>query len=290
MANIQTILEKYRPLLASLDVELILAHELKKSREFVLTYPEYTIPPIKIKNLKLKIARRRRGEPLAYLIGQKEFYGLTFQVTRATLIPRPETEMLVEKTLQTITKIKTGRATVVDLGTGTGNIIIAVAKNAKKKNLNYVGVDLSQKALRIAKKNAKKNNLTKIKFIQSNLLNYYFKNDQAIKTLDYLIILANLPYLSKKNYAATAPDVKNFEPKSALFSKANGLYHYKRLTGQLKKIKSAHPTLKIIGYWEISPEQKEELALFLNQVLPFARVTFQKDLARKWRLCEIKLE
>jgi release factor glutamine methyltransferase len=288
MTTIQTILEKYRPLLASLDVELLLANELKKSREFVLAHPEIELTKKQETNYKQLIARRLKHEPLAYILGHKEFYGLNFLVTRDTLIPRPETEMLVEKTLQVITKIKTVHINIIDVGTGSGNIIISIAKNLKKRKINYFGVDISKKALQVAKHNAKKNNLAKIKFLKSNLLNYYLEQTKTLKQASNLIILANLPYLSKEIYSATLPTVKNFEPKSALYSPASGLAHYEKLLKQIKLLSTKYkiPTTIL----EISPEQKPALKLLVLKYLPSARIDFQRDLAGKWRICEINLD
>lgn len=290
MTTIQTILEKYRPLLASLDVELLLAHELKKSREFVLAHPEIELTKKQETNYKQLIARRLKHEPLAYILGHKEFYGLNFLVTRDTLIPRPETEMLVEKTLQVITKIKTGHINIIDVGTGSGNIIISVAKNSRKRKINYFGVDISKKALQVAKHNAKKNNLVKIKFLQGNLLDPLIGNWKLGIGNSKTIVLANLPYLSKEIYSATLPTVKNFEPKSALISGADGLSHYKRLLKQLQTLKKIYCMLHITCFVEISPEQKPALKLLAVAYLPGARIDFQKDLAGKWRICEINLD
>jgi len=286
MTTLQTNLEKYRPLLASLDVELILAHVLKKSREFVLAHPESQLT----KNQEIKvtqlIVRRLRHEPLAYIFGQKEFYGLNFLVTRDTLIPRPETEMLVEKTLQIVAKNKTTWLNIIDVGTGSGNIIIAVAKNSRKRKINYFGVDISKKALAVAKHNARKYKLTKkINFLQGNLLaplkkNIFCKNTNTL-------IIANLPYLSSKIYRATALNVKNYEPKSALYSPASGLAHYEKLLKQIKLLNTGHNISTAI--LEISPEQKPTIKLLALKYLPDAQIDFQRDLAGKWRICEIKL-
>ncbi len=288
MTTIQTILEKYRPLLASLDVELLLAHELRKSREFVLAHPEIELTKKQEVKSKELIARRLKHEPLAYILGHKEFYGLNFLVTRDTLIPRPETEMLVEKTLQVITKIKTGHINIIDVGTGSGNIIISIAKNLKKRKINYFGVDISKKALQVAKHNAKKNNLAKIKFLQGNLLDPLVRNWELGIGNSKTIVLANLPYLSKEIYSATLPTVKNFEPKSALYSPASGLAHYEKLLKQIKLLSTKYkiPTTIL----EISPEQKPALKLLAVAYLPGARIDFQKDLAGKWRICEINLD
>ncbi|MCX6762115.1 MAG: peptide chain release factor N(5)-glutamine methyltransferase [Candidatus Moranbacteria bacterium] len=303
MATIQTILAKYRPKIDSLDLELIIAHELKKSREFVLTYPEKTVNGKQEAEIRKLLNKRLRNEPLAHILGHKEFYGLDFKVTRDTLIPRPETEMLVELALrkkQETRNLPTGQAGkkqvmyIVDVGTGSGNIIISIAKAIESKNLLHAscymlyGTDISEKALKIAKYNAKKNNVDKkIKFLHGNLLEPLLKNTKYQIPDTKYIILANLPYLSKKIYSATAPNVKNFEPKSALYSPKAGLEHYKKLLKQIKILNTKYQIPNTI--LELSPEQKNPITILVKKILPSAKIEFKKDLAGKWRVCVIEL-
>jgi len=289
VTTIQAILAKYRPKIDNLDLELLIAHALEKSREFVLAHPEYKIPKFQISNFKFQIARRIHGEPLAHISGCKEFYGLNFKVTKDTLIPRPETELLVEKALENILNIHRDALNIVDVGTGSGNIIISIAKNLKNKKINYFGIDISKVALKIAKYNAKKHRLTKIKFIKSNLLDHFLKNNTPLRQFDNLIILANLPYLSNKLYRATAPTVKNFEPKSALYSPKAGLEHYEKLLKQIKILTNHYSLFTVHCFLEFSPEQKKALIVLVKKILPFAKIRFQKDLAGKWRVCIIDL-
>lgn len=322
--NISQITKKYFQKIDSLDLELIIAHELQKTREFVLTYPEYEIPKFKIKNLELKIARRRRSEPLAYILGNKEFYGLNFKVTKDTLIPRPETELLVELALCNIkqkacnkkqetknpafakatawqskiqnTKYQIPNTLIIDVGTGSGSIIISLAKELEKEKMLHAsccmlyGTDISKKALAIARSNARKNKVErKIKFIESDLLTYFLKNNTTIKQFNNLIILANLPYLSKEIYARTSREVK-YEPVSALYSKNHGLHHYEKLLSQIKIIQKKCFMLHVTYYMEISPEQKNNLNKIIKKYFPKAKATFHKDLAGKWRICFISLD
>ncbi len=289
MATIQTILDKYRPKIDNLDLELLIAHEIKKSREFVLAHPEEKIGRKREIEINKLLARRFKNEPIAHILGHKEFYGIDFKVTKDTLIPRPETELLVERTLQEILVAKNTPLSVIDIGTGSGNIIISIAKNSKDKKINYFGIDISGKALIIAKYNAKKHSLTKIKFIKSNLFEHFLKNNATIKQFNNLIIVANLPYLSKKIYSATAPNVKNFEPKSALYSPKAGLDHYEKLLKQIGNLKNDSHILHVSCFMEIGPEQKKSLNILVKKILPAASIQFEKDLAGKWRICTIKL-
>ena len=288
--------KKHSGKIDSLDLELLIAHVLKKPREFVLAHPEYEMPPVKIVNCELKIARRMKNEPLAYILGSKEFFGLPFLVSPATLIPRPETELMVEEALRAVQAIKQKNIALIDIGTGSGNIIISIAKNLKnichprtsKNDINFYGIDISKEALQVAKHNAKKNNVDKeIKFIHGNLLEPILKNQKfEICNLKF-VILANLPYLSKEIYNATSPTVKKFEPKSALYSKKGGLDHYEKLFQQMNLLKANRCQLN--ATLEFSPEQKNPLAKLIKKYFPKAMTVFKKDLAGKWRLAIITL-
>jgi len=295
--TIHDLFAKYFSKLDRLDLELISAHIIKKSREFVLAHPEYEIPKLKIVNCKLKIARRMNNEPLAYILGHKEFYRLDFKVNKHTLIPRPETELLVELAMQEVKSMKKV-ASVVDVGTGSGNIIISLAKNLQNKKIKYFGVDISKKALQVAKYNAKKNKVNKkINFLHGDLLNNKkLFNKKTKKQFNNLTIIANLPYLSKKNYGETLPNVKNYEPKSALYSSKNGLWHYEKLLQQIKNLHASYSPALPAGrlfhtscFLEFSPEQKNNLKVLIKKILPSAQIEFKKDLAKKWRVCTIKL-
>ncbi len=221
---------------------------------------------------------------MAYILGHKEFYGLDFKVNKNTLIPRPETELLVEEIL----KLKPKDKNIIDIGTGSGNIIISLAKNIKNNN-TFWGVDISPKALSVARYNAKKNKAEKrIKFIKSDLLNFILKSkNHKLKTKE-LIIVANLPYLSQKIYSSAMPDVKNYEPKSALLSGPDGLNHYKKLLRQIRSLKKSYPALDVSCYMEISPEQKTILEKIIKNLFLSSKMEFKKDLARKWRLAIMK--
>lgn len=277
-----------------LDAELLLGFVLKKPREYIMIHPEYQLTKIQKTRYEKIIKQRLKHEPIAYILGQKEFYGLNFKVTKDTLIPRPETESLVELALcsmkhETYNKKNT---TIIDIGTGSGNIIISLAKKIESENLLHAscymlyGIDISQKALTVAKHNAKKNNVDdKIKFIKSDLLKYFL--DHCSLITDHCIIIANLPYLSKKIYSSTLPDVKNFEPKSALLSGIDGLDHYEKLFQQITKLQAKSYKLKAI--LEISPEQKQKIEKLIKKYFPNATVEFQKDLAQKWRIASFEI-
>jgi len=285
MPDIKNILNKYHAKVDALDLELLVAASIGKPREFILAHPEHKLTRLNLENLKLKISRRKHGEPLAYILGKKEFFGLNFAVNKSVLIPRPETELLVEKIL----KLDPESATIIDVGTGSGNIIISLAKNLKNKN-SFIAIDISENALMVAKKNARAHDVAgKIKFKQSELLDKIIEN-RKIKIGDSKIfILANLPYLSKDIYSRVSREIKKYEPKSALLSGKNGLAHYEKLLRQLGKFKKLYSLPVVSCFLEIGPEQKSALRQLSTIFFPEAKITFFKDLAARWRICQIDL-
>lgn len=303
--TIQEITRKYKGKIDQLDLEILIAHSLGKTREFVLTYEDYEMPTLRIENLKLKISRRIKGEPIAYITGHKEFYGLDFIVNKYTLVPRPETELLVDSIINNQKTISNKNTCVVDVGTGSGCIITSIAKALKRgkwkveraDEIKYFAIDVSAEALKVAKKNAKLNGVEKkIKFLQGNLLLPFFvelKNLKAKKLMkmmpEKLIIVANLPYLSKEIYQSAPIDVKKFEPKTALYSSENGLAHYRKLFEQINDLLITGYQLPINIFLEISPEQKKAIAKTIKNIFPSAKIEFKKDLAGKWRTCKIEL-
>ena len=276
--------------MAPLDRELLLSYVLKKPREYLFAHPERKLSASQIKTYEKLTVRRAKGEPIAYLTGKKEFYGLEFSVNRNVLIPRPETELLVELVLKNIqdTKYKIRNTSIIDIGTGSGNIIIAIAKNIPEKmarNTKLFAIDISEKALEVARANAKKHKVgKKIKFTQSNLLKFIYKN----KLKENLIIIANLPYVSPKIYRERKENLR-FEPKKALISGKRGLEHYIRLIGEIREIVSIGKNKEVLILLEISPEQKKDILDITQRFLPFSGVDFFQDLVGRWRAARISI-
>ena len=293
--NLSDIIKKYRGKLGHLDLELLLAHSLGQTRELVLMHPEYTMSKKQETIIKKYAQRRTNGEPIAYIVGHKEFFGLDFIVNKNTLVPRPETELLVELALGNLQQTTNNRQrnTLMDIGTGSGNIIISLAKIIKRCDLlvascKFFGIDISKEALTVARKNAKIHGVDKkIKFLHGDLLSNL--NNSTMKQCDNLVVLANLPYLSKEIYKSAPCDVKNFEPKSALYSPEKGLGHYKKLLSQIKN-SPIIDRCSLTIFLEISPEQKSLLQTLIKKTIPNAKIKFHKDLAGKWRVCEIKIK
>lgn len=252
----------------SLDRELLLGMVLHKDRSFLLAHPEYKLPQTQRKRFEKLVRRREQHEPLAYILGEKEFFHLSFSVNRFTLIPRPETELMVEEALNVLsTKKKLShrkKTVVIDIGTGSGCILISVVKNFLEErktssSFSFIALDTSRRALQVAKKNAKQHKVEReITFLQSNLLKVL---EKELTSFDEIIILANLPYLSETLYQKTAPTVRNFEPKTALVSGQDGLDHYRKLLQQVTQVKLQG---KVQFLLEISPEQKKKLPSLLG--------------------------
>lgn len=196
-----------------LDAELIVADVLQKDRTFLHAHPEYEFTDAELKQVEADTMRRALGEPLAYILGHKEFYGRNFEVNQDTLIPRPETEALIN----VIKEIKPRH--VLDVGTGSGCIAITAALELPETEVD--AVDISLKALAVAKRNA--TNLgANVNFYQSNLLE---KTEGQ-----YDLIVANLPYVDRE-WDWTSPELA-YEPQTALYAEDGGLALIKQLIEQ----------------------------------------------------------
>ncbi len=310
MFCIKDCFNKYASQIDRFDLELIISHILNKPREFVLAHPEYELNKSQLFLLTSYISRRSLREPLAYILGHKEFYGLDFLVNKNVLIPRPETEILVEHVISNL-KLAIGKnkkITIADIGTGSGNIIISITKWMERSelptlptgrqvtNCQLLATDISKKALAVAKQNAKFHKVDKeIKFLRGNLLSPFIKSKSCLPRrragklkAESLIIIANLPYLSPKIYKNTPKIVRNYEPKKALISQNSGLRHYEKL---LKQIRKVNCQLSIVNcFFEHSPEQKPALQKLIKKYFPEAEIKFHKDLAGKWRVCGLKIQ
>ena len=214
--------------------------------------------------LKQGIQKLKEGKPVQYIIGNVDFYNVNLLVNENVLIPRFETEYLVEKTINYAKNLKEP-LDILDIGTGSGAIAITLAKHL---NSNVLATDISKEALKIAEENAKRNNV-KINFKQSDIL----KNIQG----KFDIIISNPPYIAKDE--KIDPLVKNNEPHIALYADNNGLYFYEEI---LKNIKP-HLKEKSIIAFEIGMTQSEEVTKIANKYLPKAKIITEKDLAQKNR-------
>jgi release factor glutamine methyltransferase len=255
-----------------------LADFIKKNREFVITHPEYDIPVKHIKKIRQMVKKRASGFPLAYLLGQKDFYGLKFLVNKNVLIPRPETELMIEKILELVKK-QNKYFSFYDIGTGSGCIIITLAKLLGKKN-NYYGADIYSKALIAAASNTIKHKVNRMITFKKGHLAMPFLND-LIDENKQIVITANLPYLTKKQFILS-PSIQS-EPEQALVSQRNGLDHYIKLFVQLSQLKNK----KFVLFCEINPNQYLGIKKIAQKNLPDSTVSYKNDYSGQKRLAII---
>lgn len=272
----------------NLEVEILLRHTLKKNLNFVFANPDHKLPFRQLRRFKKLVRKRAQNIPSAYLTGHKEFYGLDFFVNKNVLIPRPETELIVESALNEIKKLPithySSPITLIDLGTGCGCIPISILKNQLTKNkIIFFATDISEKALRVARKNARLHTLAgRIKFIKSDLLTT-FLNVKMFRCLNAKMILtANLPYLPEKIYRQNYASLK-YEPKNSLLAGQDGLKYYRRLLAQLKSILATY-NLQLTAFLEIDPSQTSKIKKIINFNLPNAAIEIIKDLSGKNRV------
>lgn len=270
------------------EMELLLAHVLKKDRTFVIAHSEEQISEKNRRRFSDLIKRRQRGEPLAYLLGHQPFFGLEFTVNRHVLIPRPESEWLVEKAIE-IFQNRGNINTVIDVGTGSGCIVISLLKNlsaARRKQIAAYGIDISSAALAVARRNTKLHNVTQIKFLHGNLLAPLTSPLMVygLRLTAPVLLLANLPYLTAQDYRQTPLGVRRYEPKQALLAGSDGLKYYRGLIAQLAKF----PNIKFHCLWEIDPCHAKELLLLVKKDYPYSRAEIKKDINGLYRyLCAV---
>lgn len=195
---------------ARLDAELLLAHVLQKPRSFLFTWPEHQPDDGEKAVFELLLARREAGEPVAFLLGYREFFGHSFRVTPDTLIPRPDTELLVEAVLSRLSA--SDSLDVLDLGTGTGAIAVSVA--LERPDWRVLAADISPETLRVAEENARRLGARNARFVVSDWFESVPERFDAI--------VSNPPYIASADPHLDEGDVR-FEPRAALVSGEDGL-------------------------------------------------------------------
>lgn len=196
---------------AGYEAQLLLQHVLNVNRAWLIAHENDALQPNIHAAFEALLNRRLAGEPMAYILGSREFFGLDLLVTPDTLIPRPDTETLVEAALAKI--LNNTNLSILDLGTGTGAIALAIAKNCPQ--VSITAVDASNAALEVAKKNAQNLNIHNVEFVLSN----WFDN---LSNQRFDVIVSNPPYIEENDDHLTQGDLR-FEPISALASGADGL-------------------------------------------------------------------
>lgn len=197
-----------------LDIELLLCHVLQKNRTYLFTWPDKTLSPEQTEEFLQFFNRRKSGEPIAHILGQREFWSLPIAVNNSTLIPRPDTELLVELVLELFANdAPQQKRSCLDLGTGTGAIVLAIA--SEKPQWQLVGVDKSADAVALAQQNRDQLNFGHVEIKQSDWFS-------AIPAQQFDVIVSNPPYIDPQDPHLQQGDVR-FEPRSALIADNQGL-------------------------------------------------------------------
>ncbi len=288
MITVKDILKQGRQMLvlagresAQLDTYVLLGHVLKVERATFYAYSEREITAEQEQCFLSLIERRKQGEPVAYLVGHKEFYGLDFLVDRRVLIPRPETERLVETALNIIhRRFALGQTPVVaDIGTGSGAIAITLV--VEEPRLPYIyASDLSSDALEVARLNCQRHHVEQhVRLLQGDLV------ESLPESVDLLI--ANLPYVGTEETTALAPDVRAYEPHLALFSGPQGLDLFQRFGIQVQQLGMLNKGAVIL--LEIGYQQSAPLIQLFYELWPQATITCEKDYAGWDRVLQISM-
>lgn len=249
--------------LSRVDAEYLLSHYLGKPRSWLYAHSDLQLKPEQLIEIQQLITRRQQGVPVAYITGRRGFWSFDLQVTPDTLIPRPETELLVELVLAFIHPNSASR--VLDLGTGTGAIALVVAH--ERPNAHVLAVDYSEAALAVARSNATELKIRNIEFIQSDWFD-------ALAMRRFDVIASNPPYIESNDVHLSQGDLR-FEPKSALASGSDGLEAIRIIIAGAKNHLNDNAWLLIEHGWN----QGEAIRNLFAQS-GFKEVTTEQDLAK----------
>ncbi len=209
-----------------LDAQLLLAVALAKPRSWLLSNPTSTVSVDHEQSYQRLLLRRVKHEPVAYILGKQSFFGLDLSVNEHVLIPRPDTECLVQEAINLIRHFDPEETMMIDVGTGSGAIAIAMSHHFP--DLTIIGTDISPQAVEIAQKNARFHRCNSLRFQRTDLF-----QDVSIGPFSKIVITANLPYITSDEMSSLMPDVGNFEPHLALWGGQDGLDIYQRLFRQM---------------------------------------------------------
>ena len=255
--NIQTLLNQASKTLdnlsntsSKLDSEILLSKIIKKNRKYLILNSNEELKKENIKSFDYLVKRRKKGEPIAYLINKKEFWKQNFYINQNVLIPRPDTETLVEETLKLFNV--NSKLNMLDIGTGSGCILISILK--ERRNFFGTGIDISKKAINVARFNAKMHQL-------SNRVKFYNSDVDKFLIGKYDLVVSNPPYIKRQDLKYLEVDVKGFEPKLALDGGKDG---FSKIT---KVISKTSTLLKRNGRFilEIGFGQKKKILSILKQ-------------------------
>lgn len=257
-------LQKYRIESPRLNAELLLAEILNCKRLDLYLLYDRPLSESELGAYREFLKRRSKREPLQYITGHVEFYGLKFSVNRSVLIPRPETELLVESVINCLKENKEIR--ILDIGVGSGNIPISILKH--KSNTNAVGIDVNENVLALAELNAKQNCVEgRLKLLKHDIL-----KDSTSILGKYQIIISNPPYISKQDFEQLEPELKVYEPSSALTDYADGYSFYKKIISVSKDLLTAGGKL----FFELGKDQHQKVKEFMVAA-GFINIKITKD-------------
>ena len=218
-----SILKKNKISNPQLDSEILLSNSIKKDKKHIILNPKEILNSEQTETFKNLIERRKKGEPVAYLINKKDFWKDEFFVNKDVLIPRPDTELIIEQVLKIYSK--NSQLQILDIGTGSGCILLSILK--ERPNFYGTGIDISKKSIKVSKLNAKQLNLTnRVKFFDSSIDNF--------KIGKYDLIVSNPPYIELFNLKYLEKDVINFEPKLALSGGFDGFSKIRKVINKAK--------------------------------------------------------
>ena len=236
---------------ARLNSELLLTHILNCKRLDLYLSFERPLQKNEIDNYRELLKRRSTFEPLQYIIGKVEFYGLEFEVNPSVLIPRPETELLVEAVIELLKKHQ--NPNILDIGSGSGNISIALAKNIP--SCKIVGLDISEEAIETARRNARLNEVgEQLLFIKKNVL-----SEVEISENKFDAVVSNPPYISAEEFLNLDPELRLYEPRFALTDENDGLSFYRRISALSKSLLKNNGKI----FFEVGAGQSEEVKRIL---------------------------
>ena len=267
-----------------LEAEILLAHLLGKERIWFHLHPEFLIEDPINKQYMALVARRAMHEPAAYILEQREFWSLPFRVTRDTLIPRPETELIVEIALALVKQERWHRPFILDLGTGSGILAITLAYEISKAVL--VATDRSFPALIVAHQNAKRHGVkSRVSLVQADWINP-FRSCETGADRGFHLVVSNPPYVANKDKGLLAKEIFNYEPEGSLFSGKDGLEDIEKL------IKAVPQILRKEAWFvcEIGHDQGKQVIQMTRDTGMYKCVEIRKDLSGIDRVLMAKTE
>ncbi|WMJ77180.1 MULTISPECIES: peptide chain release factor N(5)-glutamine methyltransferase [unclassified Sedimentibacter] len=251
-----------------LDVQLILSHLLKQDKIYLHVNRNKEVDDITAEKFYDMVEKRNSGYPLQYMTNSQEFMGLDFYVQKGVLVPRPDTEVLVEKIIDTINtgQLKNKNINILDIGTGSG--AIAVSLGYYLKNADITAMDISDTAIETVSINIKRHGLTNVRALKADIFNF-----DACKKYD--IVVSNPPYIEREIIRTLPEEVSVYEPKLALDGGKDGLDYYRQIIRVFDKIRGENAMLFV----EIGYDQKQKVTEILNRTNIFKTIEGSKDLS-----------